>query len=451
MEEQINTPNENINKSDEYNGSSGSDEKLYHAEHRHTHKHHHSHHIRHRRKHSSKKKKITAFFKRYKNVLINVLSCSISVILLILLATDVDKTDPSVVDESNYTGITQSIIKIETSLYSEPISLVSGAISYYMDSSNDCTALEAYRAFNGYTKTLNYGSPVTLIYRIIGLPSGVFVQSARLYLSESETYQPAQAYLFDVDAEKIDIYNLKTATQYYYRLNVSLTNECVIETAGSFKTDVSPRILNIEGAVNVRDIGGWNTVDGKTVRQGLLFRGSEMDGAVEPSYLITDKGLHQMTGELGVRFDMDLRSPTDNKNGTHALGNNVIHKYYNAPMYSDILQESGREVVKNIFADLANPDNYPIYLHCTYGRDRTGTICYLLEALLGMSDEDLYTEYELTLFTDSYVNYAEFSTFLERIRSLEGYTTKEKVEGWLISIGVSEEQIVSIREIFLGE
>ena len=35
--------------------------------------------------------------------------------------------------------------------------------------------------------------------------------------------------------------------------------------------------------------------------------------------------------------------------------------------------------------------SYPIYMHCTYGMDRTGTMCYLLGALLGMSEEDIVT------------------------------------------------------------
>ncbi len=46
---------------------------------------------------------------------------------------------------------------------------------------------------------------------------------------------------------------------------------------------------------------------------------------------------------------------------------------------------------------MADRENYPIYLHCTYGNDRTGTICYLLEALLGVRDEDLLKEYRLSV------------------------------------------------------
>ncbi len=446
------------NNSDGDNKVESGTHSHHHHRHSHGHRHHHSHshsrsHSRHRSSSSKKNNKIVSYLKRNKNTLINIISCSVSVVLLVVLAFNVDKKEPTGTDTENseYTEFTKSTIKIETSIYPKKVSLVSSAISYYLDSSNDSTAIEAYRAFDGYKGGLNQGVSVPFIYRVIGLPSDTAMESAELYISESDSNDPGKIYKLDANAENINISNLKTGARYEYRLSLTLTNGCVIGTTGSFETEKSPRILTVDGAINVRDIGGYSTADGKIVKQGLLFRGSEIDGAVESGYLITDKGLQQIIGELGVRFDMDLRSPTDNKNGTDALGRNVIHKYYNSPMYSDILNDNGQKVVKSVFADLANPDNYPIYLHCTYGRDRTGTICYLLEALLGMSDEDLYLEYELSLFTDSYVNYAEFETFRERIRALDGETTKEKVENWMLSIGVSAEQINSIREIFLGE
>lgn len=427
-----------------------------HDKHSHSHSHgHHHHHSRYRSKHSSKNAKngkLSKALSRHKNVIINIVSCTISVILLVLLATRIDRYITVATNKSSTADITQSTVKIETSIYPDKISLVSDAISYYLNPENSgSTAIEVYKAFKGFEGGLDCGRPVTFIYRTVGLPVGVSVESAKLVILESDTNQLARSYYFESAAETVEIFNLKTGARYNYRLYLTLTNSGTVETAGGFETEASPRILNVDGLFNARDIGGWTTVDGKTIRQGLLFRGREMDGAVEPTYLLTDKGKEQLISDLGVRFDMDLRPASDNKSGIDALGNDVIHRYYGAPMYSNAFDDHGREVIKNIFSDLANPENYPIYLHCTYGRDRTGTICYLLEALLGLSDADLRKEYEISLFTDSYVNYAEFDTFTARIRSMDGATTKEKVENWLLSIGVTAEEIASIREIFLGE
>ena len=54
----------------------------------------------------------------------------------------------------------------------------------------------------------------------------------------------------------------------------------------------------------------------------------------------------------------------------------------------------------------------------------------------------------MSIFIDEYLNYAEFGTFIERVKLIEGNSTQEKVERWLLSIGGTSEQITSILEIF---
>lgn len=427
------------------------DDKKYNSHHHHHHHSEHSHHHRHHRHHNhrsryNKQNKFIAFLKRHRSAFVNIISCAVSIVLLVIMALNVDFSNNSEIDNS-YTDITQSTIRVETSVYPEKVLIVNKAISYYMNSDNVANANEVYKSFEGHKNLLNVGEPLNFTYRVTGLPSGVKVESVVLEVSENENYSDALTYKLDLDNSTIDIYNLKTGINYYYRVNLTLNNASVVGTTGTFETEKSPRILNIDGAANARDIGGWNTVDGMTIKQGLLYRGSEIDGAVQPEYKITDRGLQQMIGELGIRFDMDLRSEFENKNGFDALGKNVIHKYYGVGMYSALLDNE--EQLREIFSDLANPDNYPIYLHCTYGRDRTGSICYLLEALLGVSDSDLQKEYEISAFTDSYVNTAEFNAFVEKINTFKGDTTQKKVEGYLLSIGVSAEEIATIREILL--
>ena len=148
---------------------------------------------------------------------------------------------------------------------------------------------------------------------------------------------------------------------------------------------------------------------------------------------------------------MDLRSPEVNSIPTDALGQHVEHVYYSVGMYTDIFSSDQAEKVRAVFADLADKSNYPIYMHCTYGRDRTGTMCYLLGALLGMSREDLKREYELSAFDGGYIDVAGFAGFTTRFEMLEGNTSAEKAENYLLSVGVTEAEIQSIRDIVLGE
>ncbi len=445
---------------DKINISLDSENEIKHEHHSHHHGHHghHHHHSRqghhsrkHRRSGSSNKKpnKFLAFIKKHKSLLINILSCTISLVLLVALAVKVDVSDNNVEDGAQ--TVTQSTVQIETTVYFDEIPLVHNAILSYLNPNNQDTALEIYKANEGHKGYLNLGVPLHFEYKVKGLPSGIGVKSANLDISEDRNYQDAMNYELNANDVAVNIYNLTTGVQYYYRLNVVLSNDSVVGATGQFSTMETPRILKIDGIVNARDIGGWETADGKVIRKGVLFRGSELDGAVEPKYCLTESGLNEMRSVLGVRFDMDLRDPVVNKDGTDALGKNILHKYYNAPMYSAVFDEINKETMRSIFSDLADKENYPIYLHCTYGRDRTGTICYLLEALLGVSDDDLYKDYELSLFTDSYIDTAGFVKFITRVEMLEGANTQEKVEGWLLSIGVTNEKIASIREIFLEE
>jgi hypothetical protein len=73
----------------------------------------------------------------------------------------------------------------------------------------------------------------------------------------------------------------------------------------------------------------------------------------------------------------------------------------------------------------------------------------LLEALLGVSENDLRKEYEISGFTSPLSNTDDFDAFVDKINTFSGDTIQEKVEGYLLSIGVTAEEIANIREIFL--
>lgn len=418
------------------------------------HQHHHSHHSGHRNHHHSRssrrKRKIKRFFRRNRHKIINVIACTLALSLLIAFALNQDNG----FENSNTTSsmeLTQSAISIKSSLYTEEISLVDAAISTYMDKENVLSANDVYGNFKGYERRVDEGLPVEFSFEVTGLPSGVLVKDGILEVSRNSDYTEAREFPVMGHGQTVEIYHLFVGTQYYYRLTLNLNNNSVVGTNGEFITKTTPRFLKIDGIKNMRDFGGWKVVNGKTVKQGLLYRGTELDGAIESGYRLTPQGLSDMTKVLGIRFDMDLRPASVNTNRVDALGSNIPHKYYGVSYHSDALKKGGNETMCRIFSDLADKNNYPIYMHCTYGRDRTGTICYLLDGILGVSKEDAFKEYELSAFTDSFTDVEEFKEFRNTIDSFKGTTFQQKVENYLLSVGVTSAEINSIREIFLGK
>ena len=253
----------------------------------------------------------------------------------------------------------------------------------------------------------------------------------------------------DTDLDLLSIDNLMTDTTYKYIVtSVDLDGKEHINE-GSFKTADTNRFISLPGVYNTRDIGGYHTTGGKKVKQGLLIRGTELDGLVKTEYYLSDL---ESVEPFGFKCDFDLRnSDIFNARYTSRLGKKVIHKFYDSPMYGGIFSVKSRDSLKQIFHDLADASNYPMYLHCTLGADRTGTIIFLLQGVLGVSEEDMKAEYELTGFLDkSYVYGENIDSVLSGLQGTSGNNVNKKIENFLVNtIGVTQNQLNNIRSIFL--
>ena len=131
--------------------------------------------------------------------------------------------------------------------------------------------------------------------------------------------------------------------------------------------------------------------------------------------------------------------------------------------YADGLQKNKAEY-KTIFEDyLANADEKPVYYHCYGGADRTGTIGFMLGAILGMSYSDLIIDYESTTFSNNLKEhdrdsdqYTHFPAMLTQIKSWSYYDENkplsEIIETYLVQdCGVAQEKITKIRNIMLED
>ena len=97
--------------------------------------------------------------------------------------------------------------------------------------------------------------------------------------------------------------------------------------------------------------------------------------------------------------------------------------------------------------------------HCAIGRDRTGTVTTTILALLGVDEEMLIREYMLSFNSvsgnaDNVPGYQMVGNIKNFIHGLKQYgdsnaSLAEHTEAFLLSIGVTPEQIQAIRDISL--
>lgn len=447
----IDSSTDNVSSTDTVSDSGG-----HHSHHHHSH-HSHHHSSKHKKRKRGKEKKFYMFLRKNKKYLFYV---GIAVILCGALVAVGMLIDRQYIG-GRYSGdlswgdgvaVTNGTIQLESSYFEEDVVIVGPAVDFYYKADTSVTANAVYKEFRTDKNRLDQGLPVCLSYSALGLPEGKSVKGVKLLVSENENLDEPMEYTLSEGRTKVDVYYLKTGTVYYYRFDVTLSDGEIAKVGGRFKTAQGPRVLSVEGVANMRDIGGWNTSDGKRIKQGILYRGAELDGVVEKEYKITENGVNTMLSTLGIKTDMDLRSVADNPHGIEALGNGVEHIYYGAPMYSAACDQQNKETIRQIFSDLADESKYPIYMHCTHGMDRTGTICYLLEALLGMNEDELMKEYSLSvMYHGSAWGMEEMLRFIDTLKHYEGNTLQKNTENYLLSVGVTAEEIQSIRNIFLEE
>lgn len=279
------------------------------------------------------------------------------------------------------------------------------------------------------------------------------VEGAKFKVEYGTRADYSDAVTVNTTGKSIAVNNLLRNTKYYVRITAT-ANGITRQAESSFKTaDIGPRVMTVGGVTNVRDLGGYETSFGKTTLQGLAFRGAQLD--IKGVSRLTAQGAELFGTDIALGLEIDLRTASE----TGGLTKSVVTsaKYLNSRIgsYTAAFSSDQKELFRQIFASYADVNNYPIYVHCVYGADRTGTVCYILNALLGVDEKTLIQDYEFTTFSDaglrSAATNAEMKAFLTSFNALSGSTPAEKAENYLLSIGVTSEEISTIRGIFFGE
>ena len=182
-----------------------------------------------------------------------------------------------------------------------------------------------------------------------------------------------------------------------------------------------PAWIDLQGAANVRDVGGLPTVDGRRTRAGVLIRADNLQGLTEPD-------VSRLLSDIGVRTVVDLRSTGERHlEGPGPLAGQVTHHHLTliaespgepdsaeveraVPSFADRSARRGTTATDmtgyylgyvedqpanlaqalRVIADAANG---PTVLHCAAGKDRTGTVVALALSLAGVTRDAVVDDY----------------------------------------------------------
>jgi protein-tyrosine phosphatase len=173
------------------------------------------------------------------------------------------------------------------------------------------------------------------------------------------------------------------------------------------------RHLNLSGASNFRDLGGYAGQDGRLVRWRKLFRSNHLGHLTSADIAVLR--------QLGVRSAFDFRGKDERVEAlcgledieTHSLpveptvvaALRAIHasgRLSTADDALEVMRDSYRGYVAHntprfraLFSHLLQ-DRAPLVIHCTAGKDRTGFACALILHTLGVSDDVIAQDYLLT-------------------------------------------------------
>ncbi|WP_062051303.1 tyrosine-protein phosphatase [Bacillus sp. JCM 19034] len=174
------------------------------------------------------------------------------------------------------------------------------------------------------------------------------------------------------------------------------------------------RIIEFEGTFNFRDLGGYETTDGKRVKWGKLFRSGKLDELSQKDQL--------KLNQLGVSSICDLRDkdelmhfptpempfikwhhvPVIGSEGEYRQVLDLTEELIKYSKPGELLKDLNEKFIahtnafRQVFDVLLEENNGAVLFHCMAGKDRTGVMAALILSVLGVPREVILEDYLLT-------------------------------------------------------
>jgi protein tyrosine/serine phosphatase len=173
--------------------------------------------------------------------------------------------------------------------------------------------------------------------------------------------------------------------------------------------------IDLDGAVNVRDLGGLPTVDGHTTQEGVLLRSDNLQD-------LSERDVASLLRH-GVGTVLDLRTAAE----VEILGPGPLHATEVRHVHLDLIphgfegtaavaraipdEEAGEHAMDHVYLDyvrdapqviaqglrtLADPHSDGVLVHCAAGKDRTGVFVAAALTLVGVHRDAVVADYART-------------------------------------------------------
>jgi len=217
-----------------------------------------------------------------------------------------------------------------------------------------------------------------------------------------------------------------------------------------------PRLVYMPSVGNSRDLGGWVGLDGKRVRQGRIFRSAMLEAIRDGKRYskVKPEDAEVIVRRYGIKTELDLRSSSEIQGiDSSVLGPSVKWVNIHGGFYAGALGERGQKEIREIFTLLLDESRYPILYHCAAGQDRTGTLSFLLNGLLGVSEDDLFKDWEMSGMANPRPNFVHEKCIDKFVGPLKqtypAPTIRESCEKFARACGVTDDEIVRFRKLML--
>lgn len=303
-----------------------------------------------------------------------------------------------------------------------------------------------------YNSAEKYGSnldrPQGKLVQWIPSTTDINIKEVRITLSENNDY--SDAFIFHPENKGDSSYvicNMLPNCIYFYKVEEFRTNGTMTEmVSGSFRTVGQVRMIQVPNSRNIRDLGGWPTQYGVPVKYGRLYRSGSLDR-------IKSEGRKVLVDDLNVLAELDLRHEV--KHTSSFLGNDKDYLRITHSSYLNGITHQYEVYVTDLMWIIDRmKENKNVDWHCAIGCDRCGTLSFLIEGLLGLSELDLCRDYELSTLSLSEKNKRVRSPLKSMIDHIKTHGPKDDLAqcfyNYWLSIGMGGEDLDYFLQEMLG-